>query len=210
MPGGEVIRRLLVDYGEVISAPLPQSMITSLAALADQQPTAFLDRYWRHRPAYDLGQPATEYWSQVLHRDLSGTPKLVDQLTGVDVQGWLRLNPLTLRTLLGPAHRTGAQLALLSNAPEPLARAIDQCDWSRHFDHRYYSCRLGAAKPDPRAFQLVLSDLGAQPDRVLFIDDRPENTRTARDLGIHTITFTSADALDQELYLATPSAGDVR
>jgi putative hydrolase of the HAD superfamily len=193
-----VIRLLLADYGGVISLPLPESTITGLAALAGQPRAAFLDRYWHHRPAYDLGQPPAEYWSQVLDRDLSGAPGVVDRLTNTDVHGWLRLNPFTLHTLLGHARRTGTQLALLSNAPEPLASAIDHARWSRHFDHRYYSCRLGAAKPGPQAFRLVLSDLGAQPDQVLFIDDRAENTRTARDLGMHTITFTSASALDRD------------
>ena len=198
-----MIRRLLVDYGEVISTPLPENTITDLAALAGQPPATFLDRYWHHRPAYDLGQPATEYWSEVVGRDLSGAPRVAGRLTNTDVHGWLRLNPLTLRALLGHTRRTGAQLALLSNAPEPLARAIDRSHWARHFDHRYYSCRLGAAKPDPQAFQLVLSDLGAQPDEVLFIDDRAENTRAARDLGMQTITFTSASDLDRELRRAT-------
>jgi putative hydrolase of the HAD superfamily len=193
-----MICRLLVDYGQVISTPLAENTITALASLAGQSRAAFLDRYWQHRPAYDLGQPPAQYWSQVLDRDLSGSPRAVDRLTNIDVHGWLRLNPRTLRTLLDHARRTGAQLALLSNAPEPLARAIDQSRWSRHFDHRYYSCRLGAAKPDPQAFQLTLSDLGAQPDQVLFIDDHAENTRTARDLGMHTITFTSASALDRD------------
>jgi putative hydrolase of the HAD superfamily len=192
-----MIRRLLVDYGEVISAPIAESTVTRLAALAGQPRAAFLDGYWHHRLAYDLGQPPAEYWSQVLDRDLSGAPRIVDRLTNTDVHGWLQLNPLTLRALLSHARRTGAQLALLSNAPEPLASAIDHSRWSRHFDHRYYSCRLGAAKPDPRAFQLVLGDLGARPDEVLFIDDRTENTRTARQLGMHALTFTSASALNQ-------------
>ena len=120
-----------------------------------------------------------------------------------DLRGWLRLNPLTLRALLRHARRTGAQLALLSNAPEPLASAIDHSGWSRRFDDRYYSCRLGAAKPDPQAFRLVLSDLGAQPDEVLFIDDRAENTRTARDHGMRTITFASASALDRAFLAST-------
>jgi putative hydrolase of the HAD superfamily len=198
-----MIRRLLVDYGEVISTPLPESTITDLAALAGQPRTTFLDRYWQYRPAYDLGQPPAEYWSEVLDRDLSGSPQAVDRLTITDVDGWLRLNPLTLPALLGHVLRTGAQLALLSNAPEPLAKAIDRSRWSRHFDHCYYSCRLGAAKPDIRAFQLVLSQLGAPPGDVLFIDDRAENTRAARGLGMHAITFASAGALDRELRLAT-------
>ena len=61
-----------------------------------------------------------------------------------------------------------------------------------------------------RAFELVLSDLGERPDEVLFIDDRAENTRAARDLGMRTITFTSASDLDRELRLASveiPIAG---
>jgi putative hydrolase of the HAD superfamily len=198
-----MIRHLLVDYGEVISTPLPENTITDLAALAGQPRAAFPDRYWHHRPAYDLGQPSTQYWSQVLDRDLSGSPRVVDQLTSIDVHGWLRLNPRTLPALLGHARRTGTRMALLSNAPEPLAQGIDRLPWSQHFDHRYYSCRLGAAKPDPQAFQLVLSDLGVQPGEVLFIDDRAGNTRTARDLGLHTITFTSARALHRELRLTT-------
>jgi putative hydrolase of the HAD superfamily len=196
-----MIRLLLVDYGEVISTPLPEDTITDLAALADQPRAIFLDRYWQHRPAYDLGRPPAEYWSEVLARDLSRSPQVVDRLTDIDVHGWLRPNPLTLPTLLRRVRRTGIQLALLSNAPEPIARAIDHSRWSRHFDHRYYSCRLGAAKPDPRAFQIVLRDLGAKPDEVLFIDDRTENTAAARNLGMRTITFTSASALDRELCL---------
>jgi len=198
-----MIRRLLVDYGEVLSAPLAEEAIADLAALAGQPRAVFIERYWRLRPAYDLGQPAAEYWSAVLDRDLGGSPRFVDRLTRVDVRGWLGRNPLTLRALLGHAHRTGVPLALLSNAPEPLARAIDQQHWSRHFDHRYYSCRLGAAKPAAAAFQLVISDLGERPDELLFIDDRAENTSAARDLGMRAITFTSARDLDRELRRVT-------
>lgn len=194
-----MIRRLLVDYGEVLSAPLTEVAVADLAALAGQPRTTFLDRYWRLRAAYDLGQPPAEYWSAVLGRDLDGSPEVVDRLTRVDVRGWLKSNPLTLRALVGHANRTGARLALLSNAPEPLARAVDRLDWARRFDHRYYSCRLGVAKPAPQAFRHVLTDLGAQPGEVLFIDDRAENTRAARDLGMRTITFTSAGDLDREL-----------
>lgn len=42
-------RRLLVDYGEVLSAPLAEEAIADLAALAGQPRAAFLDRYWGFR-----------------------------------------------------------------------------------------------------------------------------------------------------------------
>jgi len=51
-----MIRRLLVDYGEVISTPATPGPINHLAALADQPRDVFLERYWPHRCAYDLGQ----------------------------------------------------------------------------------------------------------------------------------------------------------
>jgi hypothetical protein len=57
-----MIRLLLVDYGEVISTPLPEDTIIGLAALADQPRAIFLDRYWQHRPAYDLRRVPAAAW----------------------------------------------------------------------------------------------------------------------------------------------------
>src|SRR5258706_16452201 len=94
-----MIRHLLVDYGEVISTQRSENTITDLAALADQPRDTFLDRYWHHRPAYDLGQSPADYWSEVLDRDLAGSPPVVNRLTTIDVDGWLRLNSRTMRIL---------------------------------------------------------------------------------------------------------------
>jgi FMN phosphatase YigB (HAD superfamily) len=41
--------------------------------------------------------------------------------------------------------------------------------------------------------------MNAAPEQVLFIVDRAENTAAAADLGMSTITFTSADALPNQL-----------
>lgn len=186
---------LLVDYGETISTPFNSGAVNELAKLAGQNPTELLRRYWDARPDYDLGQPPAAYWSRVLRRDLSDRGPLVATLNQIDVQGWMGLNRLTLRTLLTYARQTGTRMALLSNAPEPLAAAIDRSNWSHHFHHRFYSCRLGHAKPDPATFTTALDRLGTEPQRVLFIDDRTDNTVAAEALDIPSITFTTAGAL---------------
>jgi putative hydrolase of the HAD superfamily len=200
-----VIDWLLVDYGEVLSRALPDATFTELAAIADLRRDAFRERYWRYRPDYDRGQTPLRYWSAVLGRDLIWQPSLVERLTAVDVNGWTRLNSATLRTTLNTARRTRTRLALLSNAPEPLADAIEHSRWARHFEHRFYSCRLGRLKPERGAFTDALRIIGAAPEQVLFIDDRAENTAAAADLGIFTITFTSAGALHHQLTRATES-----
>jgi putative hydrolase of the HAD superfamily len=104
---------------------------------------------------------------------------------------------------LNTAHRARTRLALLSNAPEPLADAIEHSHWVRHFDHRFYSCRLRRLKPEPGAFTDALRIMDAAPEQVLFIDDRAENTAAAADLGISTVTFTSASALRHQLTRAS-------
>lgn len=192
---------LLVDYGEVLSTPLPDTTIETLARTAGMEPATLLERYWAERRDYDLGLSPELYWSRVLQRDPADLGRLTTTLTQIDVHGWLQLNSLTLRTLLLHARRDNLRLALLSNAPEPLAAAIDRCYWARNFTHRLYSCRLHQAKPDPAAFTAALTRLDSDPRRVLFIDDRTENTRTANALELATITFTSASSLARELKL---------
>ncbi len=190
---------LLVDYGEVLSRALPEATFTELATIADLGHDEFRERYWRCRPDYDRGQTPQRYWSAVLDRDLTRQHRLVEQLTNVDVDGWSHLNSTTLRTTLNFARRNRLRLALLSNAPDPLADAIEHSHWVRHFDHRFYSCRLRRLKPEPGAFTDALRIMDAAPEQVLFIDDRPENTAAAADLGISTVTFTSASALRHQL-----------
>jgi putative hydrolase of the HAD superfamily len=192
---------LLVDYGETISAPFNPGAIQELAKLAGQSPVELLRRYWDARPDYDLGQPTETYWSRVLSRDLSDLDPLVATLNQIDVLGWMGLNRLALRTLLTYARKSRARMALLSNAPEPLAAAIDRSNWSHHFHPRFYSCRLGHAKPNPATFTTALDRLATEPQRVLFIDDRTDNTVAAEALDIPSITFTTAGALARELLL---------
>ena len=190
---------LLSDYGEVISAPLPAETILELADLAGQQPEEFRDRYWKFRPPYDLGQSDHAYWSAVLGHELQADPQLVEAMVRVDVAGWMTLNPRTLPALIRFGTRPGVRLALLSNAPEPLATAIDHSEWFPSFDRRFYSCRLGLAKPDPAVYEAVLDDLGATPQSVLFIDDRAENVLAAAALGLQAVRFTSAEELPGQL-----------
>ena len=192
-------RWVLADYGEVISDPLPAETIGELADLAGQQADEFRDRYWKFRPAYDLGQSDRAYWSAVLGHELQAEPQLVEAMVRVDVAGWMTLNPRTLPALVKFGIHAGVRLGLLSNAPEPLATAIDHSGWSASFDRRFYSCRLGLAKPDSAVYQAVLDDLGAPPQSVLLIDDRAENARAARALGLQAVRFTSAEELPGQL-----------
>ena len=55
-------------------------------------------------------------------------------------------------------------------------------------------------EPDPAAFRLTLRRLHTRPEQAVFIDDTLEHVEAARNLGLHGIHFTTADALSRTLH----------
>ncbi len=64
--------------------------------------------------------------------------------------------------------------------PEP-ARA--EFPTLARIEHRFASCVLGFAKPDPRSYRAVELGTGVASDSILFFDDRAENVEAARVVG---------------------------
>jgi putative hydrolase of the HAD superfamily len=61
------------------------------------------------------------------------------------------------------------------------------------------SCNLGLRKPDAAIYQVALMILDKSAERILFIDDRPENVDGAVAAGMKGIRFEGAEALRREL-----------
>jgi putative hydrolase of the HAD superfamily len=61
--------------------------------------------------------------------------------------------------------------------------------YSQVFDGQFYSCELGAAKPDRLYFTTILDELALPPQRVLFLDDSAPNVEAAAGLGIRSALY---------------------
>jgi putative hydrolase of the HAD superfamily len=61
------------------------------------------------------------------------------------------------------------------------------------FDHEFYSCFLGAAKPKPEFFEKTIAILGCHASNVLFLDDRVENVEVAKRAGLNAMVFFGID-----------------
>ena len=57
----------------------------------------------------------------------------------------------------------------------------------------------GVAKPDPAVFLIVRQRTDLPLDRLVFVDDRPENVRAAARAGMDALLFTDADRLRADL-----------
>jgi putative hydrolase of the HAD superfamily len=58
-----------------------------------------------------------------------------------------------------------------------------------HFIKTYASCNIGLKKPDKRCFKLVLKNHKLNPKETIFIDDKKENVKSAKKLGMKIILF---------------------
>ncbi len=62
-----------------------------------------------------------------------------------------------------------------------------------HFEKVYLSHEIRMAKPDKRAWQLIIDENQLDTTKTLFIDDRKENIEAAAELGLRTFHNIKSD-----------------
>lgn len=142
----------------------------------------------------------------------------INQLIG-KVGGGISANKIVgaWNAMLGDIHTTnisavkrlkdlGYNVYLLSNTNDiHIQVAFDRwnkcAELTAHelFDHVYLSQEIGLRKPNRDIFEHVLTDISANPNEVLFIDDSIQHINTADQLGMQTHHLTSIDDLSDFL-----------
>ncbi|MCR8726597.1 HAD family hydrolase [Frigidibacter sp. ROC022] len=102
--------------------------------------------------------------------------------------------------LMRALQRKGVPVFALSNfGVGSFELACTRYEFLTEFDRTYISGRLKLAKPDPAIYAHVEADCGIAPERLLFTDDRPQNTAAAEARGWKTHVFTEPDAWAERL-----------
>ena len=165
----------------------------------DRDPDRFLaDLFLAETPALCGGRDFADGLTEVRRRwqcraDVSGL---------LDVWKMIEVDQDVVRVIRG-LKRNGLQCHLATNQEAYRAGHMSEAlGYKRLFDREFYSCDLGVAKPSEPYFTAILASIGAEPDSVLFIDDRPENVESARGVGMHAAQFvldSGANMLQQVL-----------
>jgi len=69
----------------------------------------------------------------------------------------------------------------------------------RYFERIFTSYELGSIKPEPAGFKAVLEYLAIPPEKVIFIDDLPENVAAAAGMGMKGIVAVSPARIAEDL-----------
>ncbi|MFO7882650.1 MAG: HAD family phosphatase [Kosmotogaceae bacterium] len=67
------------------------------------------------------------------------------------------------------------------------------------FDRVYASNIIGYAKPDPQFYLYILNQEKIEPRRAIFMDDKADNVKSAREIGINAFQVTDPSILPERL-----------
>ena len=136
-----------------------------------------------------------EHWDSVmkrLKRPASELGSIRDEFFAGDILDRTLLD--YLRSLRGK-YKTG----LISNAWGDLRDFIVREKFDDAFDKMIISSEVGAAKPEPKIFQIALEQVGVKPNEAVFIDDFLINIEGCEKVGIKGIHFRDPETTLQQL-----------
>ncbi len=105
-----------------------------------------------------------------------------------------------IQTLLEDLSTQNLQMHTLSNYPVWYTIIEQKLNLSRFMDWSFVSCHMQVRKPDPLIYQRAADALGVSPERCIFVDDRGSNCKAAKAVGMHTVKFSDADQLRQDIF----------
>ena len=194
-----MIKAIIFDFGRVISAPKPPSLFRRYEMDLGLPPDTinsimFDSQIWQDTL---LGRKTLEEFWHTIGPELGlNSSEEIDAF-----RNRYRADEAINAEVLKLIQKLHGQytLAVLSNAPSGLSQWLAEWRILDFFDLVFCSGDEGTVKPDAKPFELTLERLGVHPEEAIFIDDTMENVEAARQLGLHGILFTTAEALEEEL-----------
>ncbi|GAB96364.1 putative hydrolase of the HAD superfamily [Kineosphaera limosa] len=95
----------------------------------------------------------------------------------------IRIDPAAWQ-VVRDVRAAGSQAYLATNQLDYRRDLMLELGYADLVDGTYFSCDVGAAKPDAAYFEAILADLGLPAQRVVFVDDVEANVEAAATCGI--------------------------
>ena len=194
-------KALVLDFGGVISRTLFETHELSEAALGLKPGTLNwrgpfdpqTDPLWRAMQADEISE--RDYWTtrtrevgRLVGEDWQCMQTFVQRARGADVQAVIRPEAVAA---IHAAKAAGCKLAVLSNELDLFYGA----DFRQRlplldlFDVIVDATYTGILKPDPRAYQDCLAQLGVRAQDAVFVDDQERNIEGALRCSLQVVHF---------------------
>lgn len=195
------ISAVILDYGQVLVRRPTDEEFGRMAKMFNVSSQSFYQLWESSRGPYDRGDlTPEEYWlGLAAQTNTSLNGKQIETLRKVEVEIWCHPYPAML-DWVSQLRGAGIKTAVLSNMPWDLATHVrTNFKWMENFSFQTLSAEVRLIKPDPVIYEHTLRGLGVAAAESLFLDDRENNIRAARALGMQAMQFHSVAKLKHDL-----------
>lgn len=182
-----MIKAVIFDIGNVLirwSANEQHTYLMQALGLTENQYASFSKDY-----LYRLGTgeiTEEQLWAEAKAdfgiRDVDVSENVLGHL--LQANGTVYHNVIAFAKQL---EQRGFIVALLSDSILPHEQILAAKGVTTPFDHVFFSQHIGYRKPNPKAYQYALDQLGVAAAEAIFIDDLPQNVAGAQEVGLHAI-----------------------
>ena len=193
----EVIESVIFDWGGVlIEDPVPGLVKYCSEALAVSKED-YIKANDKFGGDFQKGLISEEeFWERMCGELGVSKPKVPSLWADAFKAGYVpREGMFSLAAGLG---KKGYKTAFLSNTEKPAMRYFHQFGYDM-FDVLVFSCAEGTSKPERRIYEITIQRLWTPPGQSIFIDDKSEYIRGAKQVGLNTILFESIGQVKNEL-----------
>ncbi len=193
------ISTVLFDLGDTACHFRPERRLAALAAASPVPAETIQAQIWDS--GFDADCDRGRYTADEIFRQISTWLDLrltYEELRAIWALAWEPNEAvLAVAEALAPRVRT----AMLSNNGPLLYDALPTLFPAilQRFDPCFFSCTLGANKPDPAIFAAAQEQLAEPPERLLLIDDSRAAVAGARAAGWQAIHFTGQPTLHEQI-----------
>ncbi len=187
-----MIRHVLLDADGVVQY-LPGGWLAALTPYVGERAEQFI------RDAHVDEQPCLRGEGDFLpvlagHLERYGVPQPVEEVYAA-VWHEIHVEASSLE-LVRALREVGLGVHLATNQEARRASYMkSELGYDTFFDTSFYSCDLGAAKPDVAFFCGAVDRLGTTAPEVLFVDDHEPNVVAAREVGLAAEHWHIADGI---------------
>ena len=116
---------------------------------------------------------------------------------------WFSVEDATDARVLGAVQNlrdAGHLCCLASNQEKHRADSLRPVmGFGKEFDRLFFSCEIGAKKPDAQFYEAIETALGLNGGQIAFWDDSPSHVNAAKARGWRARLYTSGDEFEQQV-----------
>lgn len=181
-----MIKAVIFDYGGVVLKS-PYSSLKDIAVTYEVSIEILIKKIQPFLKLFQKGLiNENQFWKQLSSVLKKPVPKNKEDLWRKGFEETFYIYPEIIN-FVQKLKTQSIKTAVLSNTIKPHVDIITKHDGYKDFNIVILSREVNLQKPDSEIYLLTIKQLGTKPEECVFIDDKDENLRPAKKLGMKTI-----------------------